>query len=152
MAHVLHRIRDWWSRDAGNNVLEVVIIVPAMILILGLCVAGGSVAIAHQRMEHVAEEAARAASVARTPGQATAAATQRALQVFATTKGLTCATSSVTVDTSQFLLPPGIPASVTATVHCTVILDALGYLGIHGTRNITATATSPIDTYRERLR
>lgn len=144
-------LRRWWKHDRGSAVLEFVILVPGFILILGLCVAAGSVAIAHHKMEHIAEEAARAASVARTPQQAQTAANQRAHAAFIA-KGLRCATSSVTVDTTQFFLPPGIPASVTTTVHCTVILDTLGYIGINGTRVITATATSPIDTYRERLR
>lgn len=153
MHNSLHfrRLRRWWRRDDGSNVLEFVILMPAFILILGLCVAGGTVAFAHQKMEHVAEEVARAASVARTPAAAVDAANTRAAEAFQA-KGLRCQTSNVQVDTSQFFLPPGIPAAVSVTVRCVVVLDVLGYVGINGSRDISATATSPVDTYRERLR
>ena len=38
----------------------------------------------------------------------------------------------------------------TATVACVVNLADLSLPGVPGTRTVTATATSPIDTYRER--
>jgi hypothetical protein len=44
----------------------------------------------------------------------------------------------------------GTPASVTATVTCVVNLSDVAIPGLPGTRTITATMSSPLDTYRER--
>ena len=41
-------------------------------------------------------------------------------------------------------------ASVTATVTCVVNLSDVAVPGLPGTRTITATMSSPLDTYRER--
>lgn len=61
-------------------------------------------------------------------------------------QGLHCAGHQVTVDTGGFGLPVGTPA----TVSCTVPLADLGVPGLPGERTITATAHSPLDTYRGR--
>ena len=63
---------------------------------------------------------------------------------------LQCTTKSVSVDTSGFASPVGTPATVTATVTCVVNLSDVAVPGLPGTRTITATMSSPLDTYRER--
>ena len=54
------------------------------------------------------------------------------------------------MDTSGFASPVGPPANVTATVTCVVNLSDVAVPGLPGTRTITATMTSPLDTFRER--
>ena len=56
----------------------------------------------------------------------------------------------VVVNTSQFAIPPGQPALVTATVSCTVSLANLSLPGLPGTARLQATFTSPLDIYRSR--
>ena len=58
--------------------------------------------------------------------------------------------TAVTVDTAGFAAPVGTPATVTATVRCVVNLADLAVPGVPGTRTVTATASSPVDTFRER--
>jgi len=63
--------------------------------------------------------------------------------------GLDCA-PVVVVDTSQFATPPGEPATVTATVSCTVSLSSLALPGLPGSARLQASFTSPLDIYRSR--
>lgn len=135
-------------RERGASVVEVVILAPALGLFLALIIAGGRVALAHQAVEASAAEAARAASIARTQGQAGADATTAAASSLAS-QSTRCASTAVSVDTSGFATPVGTPASVGATVTCEV--DLAGLLpGLPGSMTITATMRSPLDTYRER--
>jgi hypothetical protein len=56
----------------------------------------------------------------------------------------------VTVDLDAFTAPPGTPAQVASTVTCQVDLADLAVPGVPGSHTVTATMSSPIDTYRER--
>ena len=128
--------------------IEVVILAPALALFLGLIIATGRIAVAHQAVEASAAQAARAASIARTQSEANTTA-QGAATSSLQGQGLNCVTSTVTLDTSGFAAPVGTPASVGATVSCAVDLsDTLP--GLPGTLTVTATVRSPLDTYRER--
>lgn len=143
--------RRWKTNDSGAEALEIVILTPIILLIIGVIIVGGMVTIAHQKVEHAAAEAARSASLARTITQAGPRAHTAARDDLAA-KGLTCVAFNVTTNTSAFLTRPGVASQVSATVTCTVSLDSLGLIGISGVRTITHTATSPLDTYRERTR
>ena len=57
---------------------------------------------------------------------------------------------TISVDTSGFGSPVGTPASVRATVTCVVNLSDLAVPGVPGTRTVSASMSSPLDTYRER--
>jgi hypothetical protein len=61
-----------------------------------------------------------------------------------------CTSQRVDIDTSGFAAPVGTPAKVTATVPCIADLSDLSIPGLLGSRTITATMCSPIDTYRKR--
>ena len=75
MSGLLRRLRlRQGPSERGSSVVEVVILAPALGLFLALIIAGGRVAVAHQAVEASAAEAARAASIARTQGQAQASA------------------------------------------------------------------------------
>ncbi|QIS22819.1 TadE/TadG family type IV pilus assembly protein [Nocardia terpenica] len=142
------------TRDGSDRgaVLEQVIITPVVLLLVGIIIAGGRISFAHEKVELAAFAAARAASIARTGIQAAADARVTAEQNLIA-RGLDCVGApTVTTDVAGFMLPPGKLASVTIGITCAVSLDALLLPGIGGTRVITASATSPIDTFRERAR
>ena len=151
MMHVLtsaRRRRRGRPSDEGSTVIEVVILAPALALFLGLIIAGGRLAVAHQAVEAAAAQAARAASIARTQAEALTAAQSAATSALAA-QGLNCVASNVIVDVAGFATSAGTPASVGATVTCQVALaDTLP--GLPGSLGVEATVRSALDTYRER--
>jgi len=118
-------------------------------LFVGLIVFAGRVAIANQSVGSAATEAARSASISRTQGQASDTARAAAAQALSNQK-VNCSRVSVDVDTSGFGAPVGTPASIRATVTCVVNLSDLSVPGVPGTRTVSASMSSPLDTYRER--
>ena len=100
-------------------------------------------------MTHAAAAAARDASLARTPDGAQVAATDGAAREL-TAQGITCASVSVTIDTSAYAAPAGHGATIAAAVTCTVAFEDLVLPGLPGTRTLTAQATSVLDRYRSR--
>ena len=136
-------------RECGSAAIEGAVGLPAFMLFVALVILAGRLAIATQAVEASASEAARIASIARTQSSAQGAAATAATSSLAN-QNLHCVRSTVTVDTAGFDAPVGTPAQVTATVACVVNLADLSLPGVPGTRTVTATANSPIDTYRER--
>ena len=114
-----------------------------------LIIFAGRLAIAQQAVEAAAADAARSASIARTQARPERSGESGATATL-TNQGLRCAVTAGQVDTSGFAAPVGTPARVTATVTCVVDLSDLALPGVPGSRTITATMSSPIDTYRER--
>jgi len=142
------RRRGGHLSDEGSTVIEVVILAPVLALFLGLIMAGGRLAVAHQAVEAAAAQAARAASIARTQDDALTAAQSAATSALGA-QGLNCVASEVTVDVAGFATPAGTPASVGATVTCQVSLaDTLP--GLPGSLSVTSSVRSSLDTYRER--
>lgn len=139
------------SDDRGDITLEFIAMVVILLLLLGWMFVWGVHRQAVQKVQHAAAEGARAASVSRTIGSATPSAYSAATEAL-DGQGLHCATQSVAADTSAFLTRPGVPARVSVTVTCTVSFDSFGWPGVFGSRTITETAMSPVDTYKERLR
>ena len=144
------KARGWRTAadERGSAAIELVLLVPALMLLLLFAVAGGRVAIAHGSVQQAAADAARAASIARTAGAAQTTAVAAARATLAS-QGLTCASMTVTLDTSGFSKPVGTPASVAATVNCTVKLSELALPGLPD-RVVRATVTSPLDVFRGR--
>jgi len=136
--------------DRAAEPLETAIMVPVVLLFCGLIAVGGAVALAHLAVQHAAFEAARTASLARTPSEASSQAQRSAQDSLNNAVGVQCVSSNVTVNTSGFSLPVGTDATVTARVACTLSLDVLGFDNVMGERHITAEASSPLDRYRER--
>lgn len=135
--------------DRGSAPLELVILAPILLGLLGLVIAAGRATIAQGSVDAAARDAARQASIALTPAAAQAsglASARAALRL----DGLDC-TPAVVIDTSQFTsVPVGRPAAVTAVVSCAVPLANLALPGLPGTARLTATFTSPLDTFRAR--
>lgn len=129
--------------------IEAAIGVPAFGLFIAVIILGGRVEIAKQSVEAAAYEAARAASIERTQSEAISSGKSAASSSL-NDQGLQCASISVTVNAAGFNAPLGTTAQVTATVTCKVDVADLAIPGLPGTRTITATASSPVDAYRER--
>lgn len=146
LARVTARSRG--RRDAGNAALELVVLAPVLLFLLGLVIAAGRTSIAQGSVDAAARDAARQASISLTPQAAQAAALSSASAALSQ-DGLDC-DPVVTVDTSEFSVPVGEPATVSATVSCTVRLSDLLVPGLPGSETLTSTFTSPLDPYRER--
>ena len=137
------------AREEGAASLEVVVLTPVLVLLLGLLVLAGRVTLARTSVEQAADEAARSASIARTAAGARRAAADGAVRALGR-QSLRCSRVDVAVDVAGFAVPVGQPARVTATVTCVVALADLALPGFPGSRTVTASAISPLDTYRER--
>jgi Flp pilus assembly protein TadG len=116
--------------------LEVAILAAIILAIIGLIVAAGRVEDAHQLVSHAAEDAARAATQARTTPAAQTAAAQAAQVELA--GHLTCQPMQLNLTGT---ITPG--NTITATIDCTT---ALGMLPGHVT--VADTATAIVDRYR----
>lgn len=139
------RLRD----ERGSAAVEITLLAPLLVLFVIVVIFGGRLALARQAVTSAAFDAARAASISRTQPEAKTAAAKMAAATLANQQ-LPCATTHVTIDTSGFTKPVGAPASVQVSVACHVPTADLGLPGISGTVAIEATASSPLDIYRER--
>lgn len=141
------RIRRRSTR--GTASVELAILVPGLVMLLGLMMAGGRVWMARTSVNEAAFSAARSASLQRSAGAAAtsaAAAGHRALQ----TGGLGCVGRTVQVDLAAFAVPVGQPATISSTVTCTVTFSDLLLPGMPGSLQLTGHGSSALDTYRER--
>lgn len=145
----MRRLRRRLSGERGSVSLELVVLTPGLLLVLGVLIYGGRLELAKQSVQSAASQAAREASIARTQPEANSTADAAATRSLAE-QGLDCVSSSVSVDTSGFASPAGTPATITAEVTCVVHLSDLAVPGLPGSQTVTATANSPLDTYRER--
>lgn len=149
MNRAVNRQPKFSDERGGAVAIETLLIISSVVLVLMLITAGYRIAMAGNAVENVAGAAARAASIARTAGQAQNEARSVANATLATS-GLACAPSSVNVDTSGFGVPVGQPASIRVTVSCRAPLNDLLVPGLGGSRLLEASAVSPLDTYRAR--
>ncbi|MGO0577122.1 TadE family protein [Ornithinimicrobium panacihumi] len=147
MSGAVHR----WRRapERGSAVLEIVVLAPVLLLFVMAVIFAGRWAMAQMAVQSAAAEAARAASIARSAGEAVGGASAAA-SASLTNQGVKCASQSVSIDAGAFGLPIGTPGVVSATVTCVVDMSDLSLPGIPGSRTLTHTSTSPLDTYRGR--
>jgi len=136
------------GHDAGNAALELVILAPVILFVLGLVIAAGRTSVAEGSVAAAARDAARQASISLTPAAAQSAALASASAALSQ-DGLSCV-PVVHVNVTGFGVPVGEPATVQARVTCTVSLSSLLVPGMPGSRTLRATFTSPLDPYRER--
>ncbi|WP_255432643.1 TadE/TadG family type IV pilus assembly protein [Amycolatopsis sp. WAC 04197] len=140
------RIGRLWT-DTGSVSVEAAVLVPAVILVGLLIIAGARVSSAEQAVDNAATAAARAASIARSPHSAQQAGVAVARDRLGR-EGITCQETSVSVDASQIAV--GRAGLVRASVTCRVALSDLALPVPGGTRLITSSFTSPADPYRGR--
>lgn len=145
------RTPDGWDvrRERGSATLELAILAPALLALLGLVIGAGRVVAAGGAVEQAAAAAARAASLSRDAGQAQLRAEDEA-RASLRGQDLTCTQLSSTVDLRGFAQAVGRPGTVSVEVACTVGLADLAVPGLPGSRTLVARATSPLDTYRGR--
>jgi Flp pilus assembly protein TadG len=129
--------------ERGSAAAELTLLTPLLVLMLLFVVLCGRLADTKLRINDVTHQAARAATLERTPTQATAAA-QASVDSALVSAGITCQSLSVTTDTQG--LRPG--STVTVTVSCTVGLNDLTMLGVPGARTFQSSFSSPVDVWR----
>lgn len=133
----------------GSAALELVVLAPILLALLGLVIAAGRTSIAQSSVDAAARDAARQASIALTPAAAQADG-QASAQAALEQDGLDCDPVVRINDRQFYTVPVGEPASVSATVRCTVPLSSLALPGLPGSRTLIATFSSPLDIYRSR--
>ncbi|MFH8736800.1 TadE/TadG family type IV pilus assembly protein [Streptomyces sp. NPDC017964] len=146
MSRLLRRLM---RQDRGSYALETAVLAPVLIAILGLMIAFGRITDADGAVDSAAHAAARAASLERDAGTAQTKA-QDAVTRSLSGEGITCQTSNVAIDTSGYATDVGETATVTASISCTANLSDIALPGLPGAKTLSASWTSPIDTYRAR--
>jgi Flp pilus assembly protein TadG len=148
MTHRPTSCRARCRAEAGNAVVEAAILAPVFVMFLAGLLTGARLQRAIAAVDQAAADAARQASIARTPAQAQATAGTSALATLRD-KGLHCA-PQVHLDLSGFRQPVGRPAVVSASVSCRVGFADIAAPGVPGARTVTRTHRSPLDPYRGR--
>lgn len=127
--------------ESGSASLELALITPVLLLVLMTVVGLGRLGQARAQIDAAAAQAARAATTARTPIEATSRAER---QLSAALGGPVCAQLDTSVDTAGF--HPG--GMVAVDVACLVPLRALTGLGLPGAKLLETRAISVVDAYR----
>jgi Flp pilus assembly protein TadG len=127
--------------------VELAVIAPGLILLLLLVGAGGRVVEVQGHIDGAARDAARAASLAQTPGQASELAQQAATADLGPSSW--CTGGSVQTEVTGF--PAGAelqgPQDVTITVQCSVDMSPFKLLGFGQTMQFTGSAIAPLDLF-----
>jgi len=122
----------WRRGERGSMTVEFVVLTPLLLVLMLFLVLAGRVVEAHGQVDGAARDAARAASLARSPGGAQAAADQ-----------------AVSADVNGWCSPPVIagfaPGSqaVTVRLNCALDLSFISFGSVH----VTGYAIAPLDQY-----
>ena len=138
-----------WVIDRGSATIEMAVLAPALLALLGLVIVAGRISTAGSAVEQAAASGARAASIAR-DARAAQSAAERSARDSLRDQGVTCQPLTSSVDTRGFAVAVGSPSSVTVSVRCVVALADLAVPGMPGQRIVTSQMTSPIDRFRGR--
>jgi Flp pilus assembly protein TadG len=141
----MQAVRD----QRGAAAVELTLLVPALLLVVGLLVAGGRLWFARTTVNEAAHTAARAASLARSAADASTAGRTAGSQSLATA-GLRCRSTLVSINTAAFGVPAGTPSTVTSTVSCIVDFSDVFLPGWPGSTELTGHGSVALDTYRGR--
>jgi Flp pilus assembly protein TadG len=137
------------SNQRGAATVELTLLVPALLLVVGLLVAGGRLWFARTTVNDAAQTAARAASLSRSANAAATAGQEAGLQSL-TTAGLRCSSTSVSINSAAFRVPAGTPSTVISTVICRVDFSDIVLPGWPGSIQLTGQGSAALDTYRSR--
>ncbi|HEV2377331.1 MAG TPA: TadE/TadG family type IV pilus assembly protein [Streptosporangiaceae bacterium] len=139
------------ARDRGSTTVELVVLTPALALLLLLLAGGARVVEVQGHIDAAARDAARAASIGRSAGEASQFAQQAADNDLGTSSW--CEPHSVNAQVSGFVPtgpPPGPGApetDVTVTVTCTVNMSPFAAIGFGPTMQFTGQAVAPLDPF-----
>jgi len=139
------KVRD----QRGAAAVELTLLVPALLLVLGLLVAGGRLWFARTTLNEAAQTAARAASLARSASTATTAGQDAGSQSLATA-GLHCRMTSVSISTAAFSVPAGSPSTLSSTIVCSIDFSDVFLPGWPGSMELIGRGSAALDTYRGR--
>lgn len=123
--------------------MEIVLVAPLLIAMLLLVVGLGRLASTREVVDGAARDAARQASLRRSPERAVADAHSVATDTLAG-RDVTCSQLAVEVDTSDFR--PG--GSVGVDVACRVALGDVALSGLPGERWLRRSFVAPVDRFR----
>lgn len=155
-----------WRRrhgDRGSVSVEVAVLAPAFLALVVVAGVVGRTAVANEAIGFAAHDAARAASISRDADAAQQAA-QEAAQAQLAAQGLSCESApelefggyveGVEAGFDEaFGSPPGVDASVSVVVTCSVTFVSLqmpGYLQVPDSKLVSVRFVSPLDRYRAR--
>ena len=153
MAWLRHwRDRHWRDRQQGSMSVELAVIAPALVLLLLLVAAAGRVVEAQGHIDGAARDAARAASLAGSSGQAVQLAQQAAQGDLGASSW--CVGGSVRAPVIGFpsagqLVGPG--SDVRVTVTCDVNMSPFRLLGFGATMHFSGTGIAPLDPFTSRV-
>lgn len=127
--------------------VELAVIAPGLIALLLLVGAGGRVVEVQGHIDGAARDAARAASLAESPGQAVEFAQQAAAADLGPTSW--CTGGSVQAEVAGFPAEAGLqgPQDVTVTARCSVDMSPFRLLGFGQTMEFTGSAIAPLDEF-----
>ena len=128
--------------ERGSATVELVLLAPALVLVIGFTVFAGRLGLAGMDVRHAAAAAARAASITQTPAAAAVAARAEATANLASSS-VSCVDPGVDVTA---VMDPA--SSVSVSVACPIALSDLTVFGLPGARMIRARAVEPVDVYR----
>jgi hypothetical protein len=129
--------------ESGGAAVELVLATPFIVLLMLFVLFGGRLTVATADVNAAARASARAASLARSPEAATAAAEDAARREL-DAEGVPCDAVEVAADTTSFA--PG--GSVSVVLRCELPLRDLGLLGVPASRTVEARQVAVIDRYR----
>jgi hypothetical protein len=129
--------------------LELAILVPAFMIMLGLIVAGGRIWFVRAAIVEASYSGARAASLERSAAEARTAGRQATIDQL-TMKGVRCGDREIRLDVSGFDAPIGSRASVTNEIRCRISFSDVVLPGIAGSLRLGGWSQAAIDSYRER--
>ena len=125
--------------DRGSMAVEIVVLVPALLMVLLLVVAFGRYVSAEGDAQATARDAVRAATLERDPVSALAAA--QGVATASVPTSMVC--QPVTLD-GAFVAG----RTVSVTLDCEISWSNLGFIGLTGTAHVRASSAAPLDTYR----
>jgi Flp pilus assembly protein TadG len=138
------RWTSWWRSDRGSASAELTLVAPLLMMVLVfVAVVIHRGVDARLRLDDIAHQAARAASIERTPASADRAARMTASSALAEA-GVACVAMTVASNSARF--EPG--GLMTVAVTCSVDFGDALLLGTPGSKTLTAEASEPIDTWR----
>jgi len=140
--------RRGWRGQRGSISVELAVLAPGLVLLLLLVAAGARVVEVQGHIDGASRDAARAASVARSYGQAVTSARPAAQADLGTTS--LCAPGTVAVKVAGYPAVPVITtagATVTVTVTCQVGMSPFKALGFGATKGFTGQAVAPLDPF-----
>lgn len=133
--------------DRGSAVLETVALLPLYMAFVMAVVVVGKLNNSSANIEAAARSAAREISLARNPySPAVQNTAEEAAREIADIGSAFCTAGGWVFDAT---VAGTDPIEVNVEIHCTVDLDQATFLGVPGTREMTASATEIVDRFRE---